>query len=784
MRPVPPVPVRARVLSLRFAPRAVLALAIGVFACVASPAMALNPERHYELVSPPFKAGFGVNADLPIAVAEDGEAVAFSSNGVFDGAPAGLSFGPAYLARRGASSWETTPVVPPLSLIAEPASGGYDVTSSLDRVLRIGRPGPEVEQAASEQDLFTHDTRLPDVPGEWERDAVLELANGKQEKFLPQYLSADAGLCLAVLSSGGPEPLVPEAIQPGVRELYQVGLGCGGHTEPLQLVGLNNRSKLISQCGVVLGSSTDTVVGRYSRTGIDSFNAVSADGSEVFFTACTSGRGEASEELPHQLFVRLGGSRTLEVSRPVGEPCEAEGAMGEVPCDGAQQRASADFQGASEDGSRVYFTAPLARGQGPLVAGDEDPSQNLYLAKIGCPPGDPACGAGERVVNSLVEASHDPNTGQAAEVMGVARVAPDGSRAYFVAGGDLLTAARREALQREGAPVPQLGAANLYVFDEASGATQFVAELCSGTGLSGAVEDARCPSESDEQMWTHSPPGSLAQTAGAHGEFLLFDSYGQLTGDDTNRASDVYRYDSQSGRLSRVSFGENGFDDNGNRTVLDAKGKPLGAQIPTGEDASNNSSSLMAQDGLITRAISEDGKRVVFGSAEPLSPMATNGLENAYEWHASPGGGEGSVSLVSSGSSAQAVLSEDVRISPSGRDVFFVTSQSLVPQDADEFFDVYDARTEQGFPATEAPTQPCSGDACQGPLTNPAPLLVPGSVSQAPGENLSTPASGGVKPGLKAKPRKARCRRGLVKRRGKCVHRPRARKPSDKRRAR
>jgi len=33
----------------------------------------------------------------------------------------------------------------------------------------------------------------------------------------------------------------------------------------------------------------------------------------------------------------------------------------------------------------------------------------------------------------------------------------------------------------------------------------------------------------------------------------------------------------------------------------------------------------------------------------------------------------------------------------------------------------------------------CEGDACQGALTNPAPLLVSGSVSQTPGENFSLP---------------------------------------------
>ena len=96
------------------------------------------------------------------------------------------------------------------------------------------------------------------------------------------------------------------------------------------------------------------------------------------------------------------------------------------------------------------------------------------------------------------------------------------------------------------------------------------------------------------------------------------------------------------------------------------------------------------------------------------------------------------VSLISSGS-APGNDSEPV-ISPSGLDIFFITEQGLLPQDTDGLYDIYDARAGGGFPVAPAPPRPCEGDACQGPLTNPAPLMVPGSVSQAAGENLVSPA--------------------------------------------
>jgi hypothetical protein len=149
---------------------------------------------------------------------------------------------------------------------------------------------------------------------------------------------------------------------------------------------------------------------------------------------------------------------------------------------------------------------------------------------------------------------------------------------------------------------------------------------------------------------------------------------------------------------------------------------------------------------LSARAVSDDGSRIVFSSAGPLSPSARNELMNIYEWHAGAGpGGEGAVALIGSGDSQTADAS--ATISPSGRDLFFVTAAGLVPGDTDGLRDVYDARLGGGFPEPSAPRQPCSGDACQGPLSSPAPLLVPGSVSQAPGDNLVVPVPA-VKPKL------------------------------------
>jgi hypothetical protein len=720
-----------------------------LFCAVASTAVALPAGRAYEMVSPVFKGGFGV---LHIeAVASDGESVAFYSPGAFAGAPAGPTAGTYmdYLASRGATGWSTAPLMPPASLLAHWERA--DVSPSLKELFAIGEPGPDSEDGLPIADLFLHQTDLPDVFFEneseglsgWERIGKVESARSTKIISVEER-GSDPDFCHVLLASD--EPLLAEAIGTSDQR-YEYDRGCDGEQPSLNLVGVNNQDKLIKPaCGVDLG------VENYAFNGENTFNAVSEDGSEVFFTDCLSGPIQATS--PHQMFVRLGGSRTVEVSKPF----EAPETCHEVPCVGASSRASAEFSGAAEDGSRVFFTAPLAAGQPPLVPGDTDASNNLYMATLGCPPSRPGCSAAEREIVSLTEVSHDPNS-VPASVQGVLRVAPDGERAYFVAGGDLLSTAQQQVLASEGREVPREGADNLYVYNDTSspGTVAFVGDLCFSAEKSGGVTDRHCPNgESDARLW--SSDGSESQTAGPDGKFLVFATYAQLTSDDTNAAQDVYRYDAETGVLERVSAGEDGYQANGNHGLL-------GSQIRVGNHgAGSEEGAVHTQYEMNSRTISEDGSRIVFLSAEPLSPLASNGLTNAYEWHENSDGDGGSVALVNSGSGEEPI--NDVVISPSGLSVFFDTVEGLVPQDTDGAPDLYDARLEQlgeGFPLAEAERRPCEGDACQGPLTNPAPLLVPGSVAQAPGQNLAPQMR-------KAVPAKPKCKRGYKRnKRGSCV---------------
>jgi hypothetical protein len=720
----------------------------------ATPAVALtNPERVYELVTPVYKGGFGVdNVGTGILAAADGERVAFITQGTFEGAPAGGSLSTDYIAHRASSGWSSAPLMPPAGLLAHPTE--QDLSPNLDVNLWVGQTGPNATEAEKEgelDDFLLHSTATPDVTAEWQ--LIGHPLEGTKTTAIPGYTNggSDPNFCHLVMESN--EQSFPSDNGEAGR-LLELTRGCHGAPSTFSVLDVNDESparRLNVTCNFAgLGSKNFEEVGRPESN--SAYNAISADGESIFFTECISPFAENGEVSHHQLFVRLGGSKTLEVSKPLAAP---DSCAETSSCASAFARASATFVGASEDGSRVFFNT-----RAPLVAEDKDTGNDLYMARIGCEEAEPGCPASARVVRSLQRISI-PAAGGESGLEGVVRVAPDGSRVYFVASGELLSAEQRHALESAGRPVPATGADNLYVYSTAGDSVTFVAALCSGLGESGSVSTSACPGGSDIFLWRHKSIEEIeAQTAGPDGRFLVFPTYAQLVPGDTDAAKDVYRFDAETGRLTRVSVGEGSFDANGNKGTFDAVIHDGGLQA-----------TVELHNELESRAVSEDGSRIVFETAAPLSRAAANHLVNLYEWHEG-GGPEGEVSLVSSGSSTDGV--KDAVISRSGRDIFFITSQGLLPQDLDGANDIYDARLEGGFPAAAAPRQPCSGDACQGPLSAPLPLLSPGSTSQPAEAVPSVAAPPAAKPRAVAPVKKHKRKRRRRSSSKHVVHAPRA----------
>jgi hypothetical protein len=680
-------------------------------------ASALPPERAYEMVSPPYKGGYGSRGI--VAVAPQGNAASFTSVGAFAGAQGRAVFNE-YVARRTAAGWETDALVPPAEIAPFTNLGApVDLSATLQSSLALTALGPNAGAAESlgvTEEFLLHDTSLSPTAANF-TVAGQPLETVDKREFPVRYLGASADLSHILFGiKGGLGALLP-GVNNSSFDLYELAVE---KSPSLRLVAVDDKGEQIdSSCPIILGNEN---IGKV-------FGAISDGGEEIFFEGnakeeskkCDATvQGGASPDNPAILYARLGGKRTLEISKPLPSQCAAK-----ALCDSASQ-ARAEFESASEDGTRVYFKTAQ-----PLVTEDTDEASDLYMATIACPGGGISCEPSAREVSTLTQVSHDPH-GEPADVQGVLSVSADGSHVYFVASGVLSDGPNAEGL------APARGADNLYVYDtNSAGAPVFVADLCSGPEASGEVKDVRCPPTleeavevegvnqggNDTRLWlSEVQAGVEAQTAGA-GRFLLFSSFGRLLPSDTDAAKDVYRYDAVAGTLERVSVGEGGHDANGNADV--------NAQLrsSTGIAGSTSGDTVYQHYGLDSRAISEDGTRVVFSTAEPLSPDAINGLEDIYEWHKEPNWSEATVSLVSTGRS---ILPENVAVmSASGMDLMLDTVDRLLPQDTDEQVDVYDERLGGGFPSSLVPPEPCSGDACQGPLSAPAPVLLPDSAAQA-----------------------------------------------------
>ncbi len=354
---------------------------------------------------------------------------------------------------------------------------------------------------------------------------------------------------------------------------------------------------------------------------------VSADGRVIaFHSGCNGGL--------LTLWARIGDTTTVAVSdsectRSSGDPGGACNAF-----------AAASFAGMAADGSRVFFTTTQQ-----LVNGDIDQSNDLYECDI--PPGTPAPVGTANPCASLTEISGNV---AGANVEDVVKVAEDGSRVYFVARGVLAT----NLGTNDAAAVA--GNDNLYVWEKdaahPAGQTTFVAKLQ-------ANDISRTQSTAD-------------------GRYLVFDTAGRLLVSDTDEATDVYRYDADTGRLLRVSIDTGG-----------SAGNESGAEATVTPGAGNRPQTAMT----------DDASAVVFQTAEALSPADTDGVTDVYEWH------DGHVSMISSGGGSQPWITS------SGRDVFFFTSQPLTTGDSGTEGDIYDARVEGGFPSSASVS--CSGEACR-----------------------------------------------------------------------
>jgi hypothetical protein len=690
----------------------------------------LSDCRGYEMVTPPQKNGALIGATFPIFVypqiSADGSRVTVASIQCFGAAKSCVADreapGQVFEFSRASGGWETNPLAPSASLLETSSWVSYGGSAGI--YLLRGPDGPN-----------TPDTFYLRRP-----DGTLQKVGLYSESLLGSTLNSSPTL----VSDGNPTTIVFETTSPiwsfdggesNAISLYQYTGASEGAPRLVGVSGGVGSTDLISACGTERTTTQAPAAG---------FGSLSADGRLVYFTArqCSGGTGtNAGHAVPAaELYERVDDARTIEISAGTAGTCESDACEHATPRDAA-------FEGASDDGDKVFFTSTQQLTDG--ASQDQNGGDHATLA--GCVLTSPSASGCNLYLSECADHCEIPSQRELIDVsagaqaggpkvQGVVAISPDGNRVYFVAKGVLGSAgenAGEHALS---------GANNLYVYerDEAQpdGALSFIATL--------SPNDAR-----DWRGGAFNSQGIGLANVTPDGRFLVFTSHRGLTPDasEGEGPTQVYRYDAVTKAMMRISIGQKGFNDNGNAASAIANASIV---------ESRHAYELGAGPARANPTMSGDGRYVFFQSpvalaSGALSEVPTGGTvgeggsahpelaQNVYEWETQGAGDcsepQGCVSLISDGTD----VSESGKISitspellgtdETGEDVFFATNSQLTAKDTDTQRDYYDARVGGGEAAPVAPTA-CEGDACKGQGTSAA----AGAAAATP--NVNAPAEG------------------------------------------
>jgi hypothetical protein len=479
---------------------------------------------------------------------------------------------------------------------------------------------------------------------------------------------------------------------------------------------------------------------------------ISADGERALFYANggfeVTGNNTVESRAPYldgALYLReyvSADQSALNGSGECTEPAKACTVQVDMPQGVAGSGGGGQFRWASADDSKIFF---LDEKKLTLGAGAEAGKPDLYEYDVEKP-------VGQRLTDLTSNAT------ESADVLGVAGASEDGSYVYFVAHGVLAT---NENSRGHSALA---GGANLYLLH--GGATTFIATLNEEGG--------------DQCDWNTI---CLTSRVSQNGRFIAFDSIDSLTGYDNHPVHaeacqhltqssgspcmDAYRYAADNGVLTCATCNPNGAAP-ASEFAWSVIGQASHPEFPQGGWAN------------VTNAVSGSGE-VFFETMEKLVPADENETWDVYEYD----GGEGPTAqlhLISSGKSEQPSFFVDA--TPDGSNVFFLTLQSLLHADTRTGYDIYDARVGGGFASQSEPVVPpaCEAlEACRSPLSEPPAEFSAASAALVGAGNLAAAPQQPAAPKAKPKSKPAKCKRGFVKKKGKCVNqkpRKKARKPA------
>ena len=488
---------------------------------------------------------------------------------------------------------------------------------------------------------------------------------------------------------------------------------------------VNNEGEAISGAvgeeGAVTGSSEEEK---------DLWQAVSSDGSRVYFTSPNN------EEEPGvaQLFVRV---NVGQLQSPLAQPkvgggeCTVAADACTVDVSASQRFLHANlagvqptrYWGASADGSKVFFTSKAELTE-DAYTGPDGNGANLYEYDLE---------SGK--LNDLTGETTD-STGNGAAVQGVVQISEEGQYVYFVAKG-ALTGSRGETLRNGLGAEPVAEEDNLYVSHE-GGKPSFVATLAAGDSRDWDGGQLRKALEAGPQVNTAvvNPSGTrLAFVSSSQLKTVNFpQGYDNTDASSGQPDTEIFLYDAETGGLVCASCDPTG-------------ARPLG---PSRLGGSEQVQGLYRKRNLL-----EDGA-LFFDSSDALVPHASDDRQNVYEYE------DGHVYAISNVAGGFESFFMDA--SASGDDVFFATSDQLLPQDRSDNVVVWDARIDGGFPAPPAAPSCDNADSCKPPVSlQPAAFGAPASASFSGSGNATPPlpSPAVVKP--KPQSKTVKCKKNFVK---------------------
>ena len=373
----------------------------------------------------------------------------------------------------------------------------------------------------------------------------------------------------------------------------------------------------------------------------------------------------------------------------------------------------ANVMAVSDDGSRTLIGGPI-----PSVPGG-GPSTNIYVGDVASgvytavtrevPGGGPNGGGGPEVMGGTADFGHvifsdqTPHTAEAVPTVGYPQV-------YDYSAG----AVRLASVMPDGSPAPFGASGSTYGISRDGTKVFFTTGHDSQIYMRVNGTETRAVSASQKTAPDPSPTGGRFWALSADGRTAVFVSADQLVDGDTDTTADLYGYDTETGKLTRLTDGIAfdgvvGVADDASIIYLSSGFEILALDHGTVSSVGRGADvGQLALGGGQTARVSTDGSRVVFLSDERLTGYDNGGVQEVYVYDAGTGQtmcascradgrrptGAASLPLAADrfrpAASAASVVATARSISDDGRRVFFSTFDRLVPEDVNSASDAYE----------------------------------------------------------------------------------------------